>query len=260
VSLRARSGRLLRDERGYTMIELLIAMSMGTLVAIAAFSFLQFTTSDVTRINERAHLDQTGRVALERIMLRLHSACVAPSVAPIQPKSNENNIKFVSEAGAEPSFITVDLHEIIFSHEKETLIENTYVSTNKEPPYTFPTTPASTTTLLTGVKESQGEEGLVHIFRYYRYYISTDPPPTGSTTVPYGELNPTALSFKALEKESETKNVAKVTMSFTLAPTGKESATFNHDRPVPLEDSVVFRLAPSSELSTTTNLPCSPAT
>jgi len=242
------------------MIELLIAMSMGTLVAIAAFSFLQFTTSDVTRINERAHLDQTGRVALERIMLRLHSACVAPSVAPIQPKSNENNIKFVSEAGAEPSFITVDLHEIIFSHEKETLIENTYVSTNKEPPYTFPTTPASTTTLLTGVKESQGEEGLVHIFRYYRYYISTDPPPTGSTTVPYGELNPTALSFKALEKESETKNVAKVTMSFTLAPTGKESATFNHDRPVPLEDSVVFRLAPSSELSTTTNLPCSPAT
>ena len=259
MSLRARSGRRLRTERGYTMIELLIAMSLGTLIVTAAFSFLQFSTSDVTRIAERARLNQTGRVALERIMLRLHSACVTPSVAPIQPNSSATTLKFISETGTASAFKTVHLHEIIYSSANNTLVEKTYINTGEGPKYPFSSTAASTTTLLTGIKESTNEGVTLPIFRYYRYYREGDKPPAGSTTVPYGELNQTALE-PPLTKESETVNVAKVTMSFTLAPTGKESATFNHDRPIPLEDSVVFRLAPSSELPTTTNLPCSPET
>jgi prepilin-type N-terminal cleavage/methylation domain-containing protein len=247
MSLRARSDELLRDQHAYTMVELIVAMALGTLVATAAFSFLQFSTGDVTRINERA---------------RLHSACVSPSVAPIQPESTATKLKFVSEAGTSPAFTTVHLHEIIYSSTNNTLVEKTYVSTGEGPKstskgqeYSFSTTVASTTTLLTGVKESEREGAKVPVFRYYRYYREGDKPPAEHTTVPYGELDPNEL--KTEELKAETANIAKVAISFTLAPTGKESATFDRDRPVPLEDSVVFRLAPSSELSTTTNLPCS---
>jgi prepilin-type N-terminal cleavage/methylation domain-containing protein len=262
MNLRTRSKELLRDQHAYTMVELLVAMALGTLVATAAFSFLQFSTSDVTRINERARLNQTGRVALERVMLRLHSACVAPSVAPIQPESTATKIRFVSEAGTTPAFATVHLHEIVYSSANNTLVEKTYTSTGEGPKsttkgqeYSFSTTVASTTTLLTGVKESESEGSKIPIFRYYRYYREGDKPPPEHTTVPYGELDPSELKLEELK--TETPNIAKVAISFTLAPTGKESATFKRDRPVPLEDSVVFRLAPSSELSTTTNLPCS---
>jgi type II secretory pathway pseudopilin PulG len=256
--------RSLAGAGGFTLVELLIAMSMTIVVSLAAFSFLGFATSDVSRITERVHIDQTARVAMEKIMLQLHSACVTPSITPIQTGSNENEIFFISEGGSESALTTVHEHKIIYSSTKGTLIEESYKSIappsgGVAPNYTFPTA-HTTTTLLTGIKRSVSSGKEIPIFRYYRYYQKGDSIPTGDTSLPYGELNPTALSKTSLEKEAEAENVAKVTVSFTLAPEGKESATFNHDRPVPLEDSAIFRLSPSSESSSNPNLPCSPQT
>lgn len=261
--------RYTQDERGYTLIELLVAMALGIVVSLAAFGFLQFSTSSVARMTERVHVDQTGRVALERLVLRMHSACVTPGVAPIQVKSTEEDIKFISEGGATSALANVHLHEIIYTAPKgETkgkLTEKVYASipppTGPAPPeYKFQTTAEATTALLTGVKQSESEGKTIPVFRYYRYYREGDSPPTGSTVVPYGELNPNPLSKTSLETKEEAADVTKVTVSFTLAPEGKELSTFNHDRPVPLEDSVVFRLTPSSESPTSHNLPCSPET
>jgi prepilin-type N-terminal cleavage/methylation domain-containing protein len=254
--------RSLSGEHGYTLIELVVAMALGLVVSLAAFAFLQFSTSSVSRITERVHVDQTGRTALERMVLRLHSACVSPGVAPIQVKSNETTIKFLSEGGTESAFAHVHMHEITYTppsgETKGKLTESIYASTSEPPEYKFEKTAQSTTTLLTGVKQSTFEGASIPVFRYYRYYHTGDTPPAEHATVPLGELNPKALSKAEMENEKETKDVAKVTIAFTLAPEGKETATFNHDRPVPLEDSIVFRVAPSSE--TAINLPCSPET
>jgi prepilin-type N-terminal cleavage/methylation domain-containing protein len=261
------SSACLHDEQGFTLIELIIAMAMGIVVTLAAFSFLGFATGDVARITERVHVDQTGRVALEKIMLELHSTCVTPSIAPIKEKSTENVIKFVSESGTSSALGTVDLHVITYTPPvgttKGTLVESIYPSTSSKsaPKYSFATTATSTTKLLTGVKQSESKEGkAVPIFQYFRYYREGDSIPTGYKSLPYGELDPKAMGSAELATEAEANNVAKVTISFTLAPEGAEATTFNHDRPVPLEDSAVFRLAPSSESSSNPNLPCSPET
>jgi hypothetical protein len=204
---------------------------------------------------------------LERIMLRLHTVCVAPEVTPIKAKSNENEIKFLSAASKESEVSNVQLHEIIYTKpsgtKKGTLTEKIYERikppTGKEAPeYTFETTPKSTVKLLTGVKSSESGGKTLPIFSYYRYYKSSDALPNGDTTTPYYELYPNELSKTAMESEEEAKNVAKVTVSFTVVPEGTESATFNRDRPVPLEDSAVFRLATAAE--TSHNVPCSPVT
>jgi type II secretory pathway pseudopilin PulG len=257
--------RSLADTHGYTLIELLIAMSMGIIVSLAAFYFLGFATSDVTRINERVHIDQTARASMEKIMLQLHSACVTPSITPIRAKSNETTIKFISEGSKESALTTVHEHEIIYSSTAGTLVEKSYQSIapptgGTAPNYTFPTAATSTTTLLNGIRQSESGGKKIAIFRYYRYYQSKDSIPTGDTSIPYGELNPAEITPTALEKTAEAENVAKVTVSFTVTPEGKESSTFNHDRPVPVEDSAIFRLAPSSESSSNPNLPCSPQT
>ena len=249
------------------MIELLIAISMGIVISLAAFSFLGFATSDVSRIDERVHIDQTARVTLENIMLQLHSACVTPSVVPILLKSNETKIMFISEAGTGSALTSVRKHEITYEaakgNVKGKLVENTYLSIppptgGEAPEYTFSEKASTTKRLLTGIVQTESGGKPVPIFRYYRYYQAGDALPTGHTTIPYGELYPTALSKGELEKEVNVEKVVKVTMSFTLAPEGAEIATFNRDRPVPLEDSVVFRLAPAAESSS--NLPCSPST
>jgi type II secretory pathway pseudopilin PulG len=271
VSPRPTSSRSpLASEHGFTMIELLIAISMGIVISLAAFSFLGFATSDVSRIDERVHIDQTARVTLENIMLELHSACVAPSVVPILPKSSSTDIKFISEAGTGSALSSVREHEIIYEAAKGAtkgkLVENTYLSipppTGKEAPeYSFSTKSSTTRKLLTGVVQSEKGGKAIPVFQYYRYYQTGDTLPTGHTTIPYGELYPTPLSNTELGEEGKAEKVekvVKVTVTFTLAPEGAEIATFNRDRPIPLEDSVVFRLAPAAESSS--NLPCSPST
>jgi prepilin-type N-terminal cleavage/methylation domain-containing protein len=261
--------RFVRDERGFTMVELVVAMALGTFVSLAGFGFLEFATSDVSRINERVHVDQTARVALERIMLRLHSGCVLSSVAPIRADSNENEIKFLSATGSGAALYNVQLHEIIFTKQsgikKGTLVEKIYEPTKsgeiyeltKSGEYTFGATPKSTVTLLTGVKNSESNGETIPVFRYYRYYKATDSLPTGHTTIPYQEIYPTPLSKATLEKKEEAEAVVKITVNFTAVPEGVEPATFNHDRAIPLEDSAVFRNATASEISY--NGPCAPA-
>jgi prepilin-type N-terminal cleavage/methylation domain-containing protein len=246
------------DEHGYTLIELLVAMVVGLIVSLAAFSILDFTRSDVSRITDRAHVDQTGRVALENIMLALHSACVAPTVTPVLPASTANEIKFISEtsplnANKEPvsSLSTVRLHKIIYTPAAGTLTEKTWTSTGTSPEFKFNEAEPPTTErkLLTGVKQTESTP----IFQYYRYYREGDTGATGKL----GQLNPNPTTALL---EAEAEYVAKVTMSFTLAPESHESTFAKGDRPVALEDSAVLRLAPSSEASSSPNLPCTQQT
>ncbi len=251
----------LRDEHGFTLIELLVSMLVMIVVTMAAFSFLQFTTEDVSHITARVNVDQEGRTALENIMLRLHSACIAQEVNPVLPASSPTALKFTSQAGSEPAFATVYAHEIIYNESEGTLIEKTYPSTGPETEgnYPFSTTASSTKRLLTGVRQTTYEGKKTPIFQYYRYYRKGDKGPKGESEPPYGELDPEALTGNSEKKltQVESENVVKVTVSFTLAPEGKESISFNHDRPVELEDSATFRLAPSSQASSNPNAPCS---
>jgi len=256
MSLFGNPSAALRSERGFTLIELLVSMAMGIIIILAAFSLLDFTTRDVSRITSRAQVDQTGRVALEKLMLQLHSSCVAPTVNPIQPGGNENVLKFISESSPlntykEPvsSLSTVRLREIIYKaasgKTEGTLTEKSWPSTGTSPNYVFDEKAAPTERkLLTGVTQTASEP----VFRYYRYYRE------GDTGAKLGQINPNATTAT---KESESEFIARVTVSFTLAPEGQESAFAKGDRPVALEDSAVLRLSPSSEASSNPNYPCS---
>jgi prepilin-type N-terminal cleavage/methylation domain-containing protein len=266
----------LRDEHGFTLIELLVAMVIGLIVSLGAFSLLEFTTSDVSRVTARAHVDQTGRIALQKIMLQLHSACVAVTINPIMPKSTDKAIKFISETSplnskSEPisSLSTVHLHEIAYNKAEGTLTEKSWLSTGTPPAYSFTEAEAKKEftehRLLTGVTQSVNEttKKEIPIFQYYRYYVSGDTKiKLGEAKL--GELDPTALSNTEMEKEevkekvkvTEAEKVAKVTMSFTLTPEGKEGILAKGDQPVALEDSAVLRFTPSSEEVGNTNEPC----
>lgn len=254
--------RSLRDDSGFTLIELLVSMIAGTVLTMAAFSFLIFTTEDVSHITARVGVDQNGRVALQNIVSQLHDACEAPNLTPIQAGSTGSTIKFLSNFGEESS-LPLNLHEIIYTaasgNKEGTLVEKVYSLTGGTAPnYTWSTTP-TTTKLLAGVRQSQfGSEAATPVFQYFRYYQSTDSIPTGHTSIPFGELNPTPI--KEVKTATEAEDITKVTVSFTVAPEGHEAVSFNHDRPVPLEDSVLFRLAPSSESSSNPNLPCTEKT
>jgi prepilin-type N-terminal cleavage/methylation domain-containing protein len=257
---RSRPGSM-RAEHGFSLIELLVSMLMATVITGAAMSFLIFTTEDVSHITARVGVDQNGRLEMQRLISELNSACFQPTIHPILTGASASTLIFESEAGEGSEFPTVQKHEVVYTKgtgtTEGTLVEKAYVSTGtKESGGTitreYANGPTTTRRLLTGIRQTKSGAEEVPLFRYYRYYHEGDSPPQGSSAVPYGEIDPTPLT----NPSAEAANITKVTVAFTLAPQGKEAVSFNHDRPVALEDSALFRLEPSSETPTVKNLPC----
>jgi prepilin-type N-terminal cleavage/methylation domain-containing protein len=255
------------SEDGFTLIELLMAILIGTVVTMAAFAFLIFATEDASHITSRVGVDQAGRVAMQKLISELHSSCVAPSAVPILAGSSATVLIFVSETGESSAFSTVEKHEVIYTAAsgptEGTLVEKDYKSigtttqnVGEAPEYTWSKTP-STSRLLKGIKQTELSGAKTAIFSYYGYYKEGDAIPTGDKTLPFGEINPEAVTpGKEGISTTQSENITKVTVNFTLDPEGHESVSFNKDRPVVLEDSAVFRLAPASEATTNPNQPC----
>ena len=264
MSTRRNQPASIGDEHGFTLIELLVSMLVATVITGAAFSFLIFTTEDVSHVSARVGVDQGGRVALQRIISELNSGCYETNVHPVLAGSSPTTLVFESEGGEASEFPTVEKHEIVYTKgsgtTEGTLVEKAYVSTGTKVEggkniREYSKTPTHTTRLLTGIEQTKyGSEEATAMFRYYRFYHEGDPPPQGQSTPAYGELDPTPITTPLTSTEAEY--ATKVTVAFTLAPEGKEVVSFNHDRPVVLEDSALFRLEPSSEASTAKNLPC----
>jgi prepilin-type N-terminal cleavage/methylation domain-containing protein len=249
-----------RAEHGYTLVEVLVATVLGLIVSLAAFTMLEFTTRDVANTSARMHANQVGRLALEKIMLQLHSACVAKGANVIEPPSTPVALRFISEtsplrpATEEPTseLASVRLHEIIYKaasgSTEGTLVEKSWPSYGSPPSYSFNSEKEKPfeRTLLKGVKQT----GVVPVFQYYRYYNSTDTEPK------LGQLY--SKSVPPEKTAAEAEQIVKVTITFTLAPEGKQTSAFGADQPVALEDSATFRLAPASESSSANpNLSCS---
>ena len=252
-----------------TLIEVVVAMSLGIIVTGIAFSLLNFTTADVKRITERVQVNQRGRVVLEKLILGLHSSCVSAEAEPIHIGSNQNTLRYVSENASqnghgEPSAAlpTVTLHEVIYTpasgKTEGTLTENSWPSTGYPPNYEFNEKAAPTKrTLLKGVKQTENEKKeLIPVFRYYRYYNTSDASPALGTLYPTEVVLNTKASSAVQEKEAEL--IAKVAINLTIVPEGqenKENTSLGNGRPVALEDSAILRLAPAHENGN--NLPCS---
>lgn len=237
----------LRDDRGLTLIELLVSMLMATIVIGALFTILQIATEQTTLVSDRVQTNQLGRTAMTRIVDELHSACLAAGFAPIQANSSENELIFKNAYSSEAVIPNAKEaktagtgafeHQIVWSPSAKTLTDYTYKSTSGEgSEFKFPeiTSNHSNATPTTGVllasnvtqteeKNAKGETVKVPIFKYYTYYKES----TSSSTTPDGTLNLVTeyLPLKAeketspaAEKENSANQVASVLISFRQAP------------------------------------------
>jgi prepilin-type N-terminal cleavage/methylation domain-containing protein len=71
----------LRSQRGFTIVEVLVAASVGSVVMLAIFSMLDGALKQSTGVNARVDSTQRGRVAMETITRELRSqVCWTPSL------------------------------------------------------------------------------------------------------------------------------------------------------------------------------------
>lgn len=225
------------DERGFTLIELMITAAVGIGLMLSVFTIVDITMNNSASVAARVDANQRARPVMQRLMDELHSACLAANSAPILAGSTSNSISFHHQTGSAVSPVP-EKHVVTLSG--DTLAQTEYPSNGGEPPnWTFSGTPSSTRQLLAGVRQAELDPGgTVPVFRYYDDSggaVSTTPLPVplDSTTA---------------------KRVVQVIVAFAVEA---DSATMGEEgEVVSLTNSAVFRFSPFSEDLTKANGPC----
>ena len=146
--------RLLHDERGFTITELLVAMVIGIVVLLAAFQIVDSSVAYPTKIQNRVDAYQRGRLSMDIVSSQLRSQVCLPSTTatpPIIPTSSTaSDIWFYNntlDQNAQPQMRHIYLTG-------GNLIMQTYQGQAPIAPSVTPTflsTPTTTRTLLTNV-------------------------------------------------------------------------------------------------------------
>ncbi len=211
----------LSEERGYTLVELLVAITTGLVVCFALFAILAFSTRQDTRLSDMAQATQLGRLAMTKVVDELHSACIAPGFTPIQEGSSSTELRFIN-AYSEKAVISETKqeaykHKIVWNEKAETLTDYVYPSNGGSwPNFTFAevASPAAGVLIASHVKQSKTEPGekAIPVFQYFSYSAESS---EGATT----GLN--MLSTEPLESpltKATAPTAASVLVSFNTGP------------------------------------------
>ena len=222
----------IRSERGFTLIELMVATVLGIIVSTATLAIVISSVHLTSNYSDKVDATQEGREAMQRITQQLDSSCVASAVAPILSTSDANDVWFYSALSDSP---TIQPNEVEISYTSGSLVMNTYAYSSGTSPasWTFSSTATSSTLL-----PNAAQYNSTPVFQYYGYNSNG----TLSST-PY-TLGPTLGTNAA--------TTAEVVVTFQALPTDKWTTL---GRPASFTDAIVLRLSPAS--GSTTNLPCS---
>jgi prepilin-type N-terminal cleavage/methylation domain-containing protein len=223
----------MRSERGFTLVELMIAMVLGLIVSTATLAIVISSVHLSSNYSDRVDATQEGREALARITQALNSSCVASDIAPILATSDANDVWFYESLSDSP---TITPNEVEISYTGGQLVMNTYANTGGSSPSTWT---FSTTATQSVLLPNAAQVGSTPIFQYFGY---------GSG----GALSTTPYTLSSTLGSTNAATTAEIQINFQAIPTDKWTA---NGRPASFSDAVVLRLSPAS--SATSNLPCS---
>jgi hypothetical protein len=163
--------RDLNDESGFTLPELITAMSVGMIVLLAAFFLLDKAVSTSGKLTDRQDAAQRGRLAMESVSRELRSqVCLGDAGEPITDGRDDSVTFYANLSGVADSADRRTLRFVPGATPKDNkLVEDVYVGSGTFPDLTFPSTPNETRELLQAVVPVQDAGVDRPIFQYFRY-------------------------------------------------------------------------------------------
>ncbi len=225
----------MRDEGGFTLVELLLAMVLGIGVLMGTLTLIETSMSSSARVVSRVDANQRARPVMQRIMDQLHSSCVGANVTPIRAGSTGTSVSFLHQSG---EAVNPTPDRVVISLAGDNLTQSVYPATGGTAPnWTFSSTPSSTRQLLTNVGPAVVGRTQPPLFQYLAY--SSDNLST---------LLPTPLST------ADAARAVEVRVAFSTFP--GQSPTADAHSEITLTDSAVLRLSPAIQIVDPPNLPC----
>lgn len=224
------------DERGTTLVELLVGLAMGMVVLSALTLVIVVTLHGEARVSARVESTQRARIVLTQIMEELHSACVSPQIAPVKGESTGTSLEFIHATGNELSKVSpTPTKTVIALGEEGTLTQYDYpVTSGTAPEWAFAETASETRQLLTDVSPPTPGGPIFTYYEYENGALSETP-----QTTPLG---------------TEASKTIVVHVALQASPTSTPVADAGADTTV--QDSAVLRLTPPSFSEGAVSLPC----
>jgi prepilin-type N-terminal cleavage/methylation domain-containing protein len=159
--------RLRRDERGFTLPELLVAMPIGIIVLLATFFTLDSSVVLTGKVTQRVDRTQRSRAAMDDITRKVRSQVCPVAGTPALISADDYSVRFYAFLGTSP--FVPDIREIAWDTNTNSIVERKWAGSGTAPGTSWAATP-TTTTLLTDVKppfisSTSGPRG--PIFKYY---------------------------------------------------------------------------------------------
>lgn len=233
--LRERLASLRHDERGMTLVELLVATAAGIVVFGTITTALLVTMRDVHRVSSHVEANQRARLTLTKVINELHSGCVTYLYAPVQEDSTGTTLSFAHGEGSAPS-VTPTKSKITLSS-NGTLTQSDYPVVGGKPgEWIFSATASRTVQLMDRISPlaSGGP-----IFTYYGYTN--------------GAINSSPYSVVPT-LGANAKNAVQVNIAFNAAPMEAQAGDTGAETTV--QDSALLRLTPAGFEAGALNQPC----
>jgi len=232
-------GDRVRDRRGFTLVETLVAMLTGVIVTGALFAILEYSVRQSARLSAAAQATQASRGAMTHVVDELRSACLSSGFTPIiangesAKSATPTKLIFVNgydektEKEKEPpaELPASGIHKDVIEYNEATrqLTDKTYIATSNSPTetfekYTFPANPNSTVRLAENVEPVEKRA----VFEYFKYAPKSSTETTGaaSTLEEKESLTPKSTSVMT---EAGAKTAASVVVRFKAGPYEKEA-------------------------------------
>jgi prepilin-type N-terminal cleavage/methylation domain-containing protein len=172
--MRVIRARLRDDQRGFTLVELITAISIGMIIILAAFVVLDRTISASGQIADRSEALQRGRQAMSTITRELRSAVCVGNTFPIVA-GTDSSVTFYADLTDGVSVANpIKQRQLSWNSTTGTMTETVTPSAGTYPSLTFTGT-ATSTPLITKINQILDQPGNVPraIFRFYGYQTGT---------------------------------------------------------------------------------------
>lgn len=227
--------RRLRSQAGHTLMELVVAMSLGMGILLISFALLDRSLSLSSEVSERVDALQHGRLAMDTITRQLRSqACLgktnpvagAPDIYDSLVEAKDDSVTFYTNLSGYSATGTLnppEKHTVAFDSVTGKITQ-TSIEGSGDPPATNFTSFAPTTNVLLG---NAARNGASPIFSYYGFDTAVPPKPQKL-------LTPTPLS------STDREHTARIVISFVSRPTRAQTT---NKRAAVLTDEIFVRSA-----------------
>jgi prepilin-type N-terminal cleavage/methylation domain-containing protein len=213
--------RLAREEDGFSLIELMTTMVLGTMVLGALMVVFVRSTTATTEAQNRIETAQTGRLALDRMTQMLDSqTCLllddgtsTGNVVATPPvvSGDLNSVTFYADQNPSASSVSPDKYMLKYDPATKAITETRWASIGNEPSLTFATAATSVRTLARDVTYARDTANVQQpVFAYYTFPVvgSTSPVKLAATLDPatVKQVTEIAIQFQPVPRLKGTED------------------------------------------------------